>query len=81
MIGFILILVFVSPNKSQKNHYTHKTGIYSYKMDYRNLFNWHPFYECMKHKVIHHSKFHYTDEINEWIALSVLRKNKYFANE
>ena len=76
--GFILILDFFYPGKNKKNKYTHKEGIYSYKMDYRKLFNWHPFYECFKHKVIHHSKNSYTDDIDEWISISLLRKNKYF---
>ena len=83
--GFIIVLDFYNPGKNRKNKYIHKDGIYSYKMDYRNLFTWHPFYECYKHTVMHHkidnrpdSKLLFTDEIDEWISISVLRKNKYF---
>lgn len=79
--GFIVILDFFHPTKDRKNKYIHKEGIYSYKMDYRNLFTWHPFYECYKHKILHHSNLLLTDEINEWISISVLRKNKYFSDE
>tara|TARA_X000001036_G_C20648332_1_gene793964 strand:- start:568 stop:1251 length:684 start_codon:yes stop_codon:yes gene_type:complete len=76
--GFIVILDFFYPGSNSKNKYSHKEDIYSYKMDYRKLFNWHPFYECYKHKIVHHSKHSITDEINEWIAVSLIRKNKYF---
>jgi len=76
--GFIVILDFFHPVKYQKNKYIHQDGIYSHKMDYRNLFNWHPFYECYKHKVMHHSKHSYTDKTDEWIAISIIRKNKHF---
>jgi len=79
--GFIVILDFFHPTKDRKNKYTHQEGIYSYKMDYRNLFTWHPFYECYKHKVMHHSTLALTDEIDEWISISVLRKNKYYNDE
>lgn len=79
--GFIVILDFFNTQETRKNKYKHKDNIYSYKMDYRNLFIWHPFYECFKHKVLHHSKLSYTDDIDEWIAVSVLRKNKKFVDE
>jgi len=79
--GFIIILDFFHPTKNRKNIYTHHDGIYSYKMDYRNMFNWHPFYECYKHQLLHHSKLSYTDEIDERISISTLRKNKYFIDE
>jgi ubiquinone/menaquinone biosynthesis C-methylase UbiE len=79
--AFIVILDFFHPVKYQKNKYIHQDGIYSHKMDYRSLFNWHPFYECYRHKVMHHSNLSFTDEMDEWIAVSVLRKNKNFSYE
>ena len=71
--GWLMILDFFSPIPHEKN-YHHLLGVQSYKMDYRNLFVWHPDYVCMTHKVRHHSEGRYTDEQDEWIAVSVLRK-------
>jgi len=73
--GIIIIMDFFSASKNTKNNYHHKEGIISYKMDYRTLFTWHPFYECFSHKVIHHSINNITDIPEEWIAISLLRKN------
>lgn len=71
--GWLIILDFHSPNPLAKV-YHHRKGIHSYKMDYRTLFTWHPVYECMTHKVRHHSEKSYTDNPDEWVAVSVLRK-------
>jgi len=79
--GFIIIMDFFHPGKNQKNKYAHKVGLNSYKMDYRSLFLWHPFYECFKHKIIHHTKKSYTDRVDEWIAVSVLRKDNQSNDE
>lgn len=54
--------------------YHHRPGVQSYRMDYRTLFTWHPDYECVTHKVRHHSEMGYTDAPDEWVAVSVLRK-------
>ncbi len=72
--GWLMILDFFSPVPRAKT-YHHRPGVLSYKMDYRSLFNWHPDYECMTHKVRHHSEGGYTDEEDEWMAISILRKH------
>ena len=54
--------------------YHHRDGINSYKMDYRSLFLWHPSYECFSHEITHHGANGYTDDVNEWVGLSVMRK-------
>lgn len=56
--------------------YHHRLGVQNYKMDYRTLFTWHSDYECKTHKVRHHSELGYTDGPEEWVTVSVLRKNK-----
>jgi ubiquinone/menaquinone biosynthesis C-methylase UbiE len=71
--GWLLILDFYS-QLPRANAYRHSPGLVSYKMDYRTLFTWHPDYECMTHKVRHHSDASYTDDQDEWVAVSVLRK-------
>lgn len=72
--GWLMILDFYSP-VPKANIYHHRPGVTSYKMDYRTLFNWHPDYECITHKIRHHSEGGYTDEQDEWIAVSILRKH------
>ena len=72
--GWLLILDFYSPVPS-KREYHHRPGLFSYKMDYRMLFLWNPWYTTFSHKVRHHSEHNYTDDPKEWVATSVLRKN------
>jgi ubiquinone/menaquinone biosynthesis C-methylase UbiE len=72
--GWLVILDFYSPVPVSRAFH-HRTGVFSYKMDYRSLFTWHPAYECVTHKVRHHENKAYTDDIQEWVAVSVLRKN------
>jgi ubiquinone/menaquinone biosynthesis C-methylase UbiE len=71
--GWILIKDFYSPVPSIRD-YHHKDGVKSFKMDYSALFSWHPQYTLFYHEVIHHSKFVYTDDEQEWISISLLRK-------
>ena len=71
--GWMMILDFYSPIPRART-YHHRPGVKSYKMDYRTLFTWHPDYECMTHQIRHHSKSSYTDDPDEWVAVSVLRK-------
>jgi ubiquinone/menaquinone biosynthesis C-methylase UbiE len=71
--GWIVIEDFYSPTPRLRA-YHHQPGVWSYKMDYRTLFVWHPHYECLTHKVRHHGQSRYTDDPEEWVALSVLRK-------
>jgi ubiquinone/menaquinone biosynthesis C-methylase UbiE len=72
--GWLLILDFFSPMTRAKA-YHHRPGVLSYKMDYRTLFNWHPDYECITHKLRHHGERSFTDEQDEWVAVSILRKH------
>lgn len=73
--GWLMIMDFFSPSQIARD-YTHCAGVQSYKMDYRSLFSWHPAYECMSHKVRGHVETSYTDDLDEWVACSVLRKYK-----
>jgi SAM-dependent methyltransferase len=72
--GWLLILDFYSPGP-MKRAYRHRAGVFSHKMDYQTLFTWHPAYTALTQRVRHHSKGGYTDDPDEWIATSVLRKN------
>lgn len=73
--GWLMIMDFFSPTPRARTYY-HCPGVQSYKMDYRALFTWHPDYECMTHKIRHHGEASYTDDSNEWVAVSVLRKRQ-----
>lgn len=71
--GWIVIEDFYSPTPRSRP-YHHQPGVQSYKMDYRSLFVWHPAYVCLTHKVRHHGQSRYTDDSEEWVGVSVLRK-------
>ena len=71
--GWIVIHDFFSPTPTARA-YRHKAGVSSFKMDYRSLFTWHPAYTVFSHRVMHHEHGGYTDDPDEWVAVSVLRK-------
>ena len=73
--GYLIILDFYS-KKNTKNKYHHLPGIFSYKMDYRKLFDWHPDYTCIAHEVSDHGGSGFIDDENNWIAVSTLKKKK-----
>ena len=77
--GWLVILDFFSP-VPVSCAFHHRSGVFSYKMDYRTLFDWHPAYECMTHKVRQMNQKAYTDDPQEWVAVSVMRKN-YLSGE
>jgi ubiquinone/menaquinone biosynthesis C-methylase UbiE len=71
--GWLLIRDFYSPAPCARE-YHHRPGIRSYKMDYSTLFSWNPSYTVFAHRVVHHQSGVYTDDSQEWVATSVLRK-------
>lgn len=71
--AWIVINDFFAPTPVTRD-YHHAPGVYSYKMDYRRLFDWHPAYTCFSHIVGPHGASGFTDDANEWVATSILRK-------
>jgi SAM-dependent methyltransferase len=71
--GWLVIHDFFA-STAVRREYHHKSGVFSYKMDYRKLFDWHPAYTCFSHKVGHHGQASFTDNAAEWVSTSVLRK-------
>lgn len=71
--GWIAIQDFFSPTE-KINNYHHKSGLSSYKMDYTSMFLWHPAYTCITNKVRDHKDASYTDDFDEMVAISLLRK-------
>lgn len=54
--------------------YHHRAGMFSSKMDFRRLFDWHPAYTCYSHRIAAHGTSEFTDDPQEWVATSLLRK-------
>ena len=71
--SWLIIHDFFNPEYNVRN-YHHREGVFSRKMDYRTMFDWHPHYTCMSHQVGHHGDQSFTDDRAEWVAVSVLRK-------
>lgn len=72
--GWLLIHDFFSTVPTRRG-YHHRPDLFSYKMDYRTLFNWHPGYTTLSHVVRGHVDGSYTDQTDDWVATSVLRKH------
>lgn len=67
--GYIIIYDFFS-NTHKKIKYSHHKDVFSYKMDYRKLFRWHPFYSCVYHK-----QNSYIGLNSDFTSISVMKKN------
>jgi ubiquinone/menaquinone biosynthesis C-methylase UbiE len=71
--GWVLILDFDARAPVYKA-YHHLPGIRSRKMDYRSMFLWHPSYTLASFEKFHHVTQLWTDDPDEWVSLSCLRK-------
>lgn len=54
--------------------YHHTAGVMSNKMDFRKLFDWHPAYTCYFHRLSAHGLPGFSDDPQEWVSTSILRK-------
>jgi SAM-dependent methyltransferase len=73
--AWVVIFDFYA-NTPTARDYHHKAGLFSYKMDNRKLFDWHPDYTCYSHQVVSHETQTLTDSEADWEAISVLRKRE-----
>jgi len=71
--SYLVILDFYFKNE-KVNSYHHLEGVSSFKMDYKKLFEWHPSYTLIKQHVGAHADFSPTDEKDDMISVSILRK-------
>lgn len=71
--GYMLIFDFYSKDQ-RANDYHHLEGIKSYKMDYSKLFDWHPDYLLVKQALGSHDGFLHTDNKDDLVSVSILRK-------
>jgi SAM-dependent methyltransferase len=53
----------------------HKDGLFTYKMNYSTMFEWHPDYTIFNHSVFQYSNApKLTDDNNNWVASTLIRK-------
>ena len=71
--SWICIVDFWSPELT-KIPYRHKDGIFTNKFDFSKIFKWHPFYTIYDHQIRDQSNCQYTDEKNNWLSITTLRK-------
>ncbi len=71
--SWLAILDFWSPHQ-RVNAYHHRSGIVSYKDDLPGMFSWHPSYVITDHRLRHHSSRTYTDDPQEWMSATLLRR-------
>lgn len=76
--GTLIIKDFYPPF-SYKNKYSHYKGVFSYKMDYSQMFKWNPDYTEVANVVYGHFGFKFRDIPNEKVSVVVLRKNNQYA--
>lgn len=56
----------------------HKDGLFTYKMNYSNIFDWHPNYTIFSHRVFQYgTTTDLTDDNNMWKASTLLRKRSF----
>lgn len=78
--AWLAILDFWSPHQSI-NPYHHCSGIQSYKDDLPAMFSWHPSYVITDHFLRHHSSRAYTDDPQEWVAVTLLRRSDFVSRQ
>jgi ubiquinone/menaquinone biosynthesis C-methylase UbiE len=71
--SWLAILDFWSPHQTV-NAYHHRPGVFSFKDNLPSMFSWHPSYVVTDHRLRHHATRAYTDDPQEWIAATILRR-------
>jgi ubiquinone/menaquinone biosynthesis C-methylase UbiE len=72
-LGNIIILDF-HPAFQYRNPYTHHAGLYSYKMNYSNMFLWNPAYVLKYQKIFYHPPLK-QGTADDMISVMILEKN------
>jgi hypothetical protein len=71
--SWLAILDFWSPHQ-HSNPYHHRTGVQSYKSNLPAMFLWHPAYVITDNMLRHHTLRTHTDNPDQWVAATVIRK-------
>lgn len=72
--GYLIILDFYTKTP-YKNEYSHKEGVFSYKMNYSNMFTWNPSYQLLIQQVMNHDLSGYISNKDDQISVSCIRKS------
>ena len=72
--AWLAILDFWTPSPTI-NPYHHLPGVRSFKDDLPSMFSWHPAYVITDHRLRHHTTRSYTDEPQDWVAATILRRS------
>lgn len=72
--GVMVIYDFYVP-RPYRNPYRHRPDLYSYKMDYGRLFEWHPMYTRIYHKTFVQDPRGDLGDPDTWLAVTVLGKD------
>ena len=67
--------IFINCSYPKSNQYKDRKSIRSYKLNLNSMFTWHPDYEIYEHNLQKWQTKKYTDDINEWVASTLIRKN------
>ena len=57
-----------------KNIYSHDPTMNSFKNNRNLMFDWHPYFEVVSQKIVKHKFNYFTDNNNEKISVSIIRK-------
>lgn len=76
--SWLAILDFWSPHP-RSNPYHHRQGFHTFKADLPAMFLWHPAYVVTDHRLRHHTTRAFTDDPEEWVGYTVLRRCEAWA--
>lgn len=71
--GFVAIYDFHTP-VPYRNEYTHRPGLFSYKMDYARMFSWNPVYRLVYQEITAHPDRPGSLEPDDLIGVSILQR-------
>ena len=77
ILGFCLYLCDrkdLLPPFPYKNKYSHFEGVYSYKMDYSQMFIWNPSYTLLSLDISSHNGYRDRLKVDERVAISLIAK-------
>jgi ubiquinone/menaquinone biosynthesis C-methylase UbiE len=72
--GYLVIIDF-EPPFAYKNSYVHHPDVFSYKMNYGNMFAWNPAYVEIYNELFSHSGYQNRNIPNERISIKCFQKN------
>jgi len=73
--GIVAVYDFYSP-VPYRNPYQHRSGLFSYKMDYSRMFGWNPAYTVVGHRAFDHAaRKALAGSMDDQVAVTMLRKD------